>query len=77
VLTLADSPYLYGAGAFVPLLNLEFNPVAFVQRLKAVSDDTGIVDKKIRSVIMRKKSKTFLFVEPFDCSFSHKKLLLK
>ncbi len=40
------------AGAFVALFNLEFNSVPFVEGLKAITDNAGVMDKKVRSIVM-------------------------
>ena len=68
---LADCFYGNCTGAFLAFFDLEFNLVAFVKCLEAVPDYSGMMNEKIRSIIVGKKSKTFFLVKPFYCSFSH------
>lgn len=71
--TLTNGSHGNGARAFFAFLDLKLDPVTFVQDLETGADNSRMMDEEICSIIMRKKTKTFFLIEPFNCTFRHKK----
>jgi hypothetical protein len=65
-----------GREAFLPLLNVEGNPVAFAQGFESLGIDRRMMNEHIRTVFLLDESEPFLVVKPFYSSIGHDDILL-
>jgi hypothetical protein len=67
--------YIYGRRSFLTLLDLKFNPIAFLQGLVALTQDRGVVNEHILITSRaRNEPKPLLVVKPLhgpDFAFRH------
>ena len=65
---LADDYDVAGLGAFGAGVDVEFDFLAFVQVLEAITLDGGEVDENVRAAIASDEAEPFGSIEPFDCT---------
>jgi hypothetical protein len=56
--------------------HLKLHLITFIQRLEARFFNRGVVDKDIRTIVLRDKPKPFLVVKPLDGTAGHGMILL-
>lgn len=49
--------------------DVEFDLIAFLQRLVSIHLDCRVMHKNVRSIFTADKAETFRVVEPLDCAF--------
>jgi len=67
-LGLANDYDVAGLGAFGAGVDIEFDFLAFVQVLEAITLNGGEVDKNIGAAIASDEAEPFGSIEPFDCT---------
>jgi len=59
------------AGALVPLLDVETNPLSLVESLEARSLNGAVMYKNIPTFIIFNEAKTLLLIKPLHFAFCH------
>jgi hypothetical protein len=68
--------YIGSGRAFLTLLDIECNLVAFIERFESGRIDGGMMDKHIRSVFLLNESESFSIIKPLDSTIRHNHILL-
>lgn len=67
--------YVRSLRSTVALRNLEFDRLAFIQRLEAFALNRGEMNEYVVAVLYLNEAVAFLCVKPFNCSFQLNNLL--
>jgi len=62
--------------AFLPLLYIKGNSIAFIEGFKTVCIDCRMMNKHIRSVFLLNESEPFMVAKPLNSSIGHDNILL-
>lgn len=67
---------IYRFGALGTLFNIELNLLAFIQILKSIASDSGMMNEQFLPAVRLNKPITFLFVKPLYFTACHNADLL-
>jgi hypothetical protein len=71
-----DYFYIYCSRAFIPLLYVKGNSVAFIERLEAGCIDSRMMNEYISTVFLLNEAIAFAVIKPFYSSIGHGDILL-
>ncbi len=71
-----DNLYIDSRRSFLPLFDVEFNTIAFIQGSETRRIDPGVMDKYIWSILLLNEPIPLFFVKPFYSAICHSDVLL-
>jgi hypothetical protein len=71
-----DHFYMYCSRAFIPVLYVKGNSVAFIERLETGCIDSRMMNEYIRTVFLLNEAIAFSVIKPFYRSIGHGDILL-
>jgi hypothetical protein len=71
-----DYSHFYCSRAFIPLLYVKGNSVAFIERLEPGCIDSRVMNEYISTIFLLNEAIAFAVVKPLNSSISHDNILL-